>query len=61
VPGAMVGGFLMGLAEVGAAAALPSQPVDYTPLQDGVAFAVLILVLLVRPQGIFGEVESEKV
>ena len=61
VPGAMVGGFIMGLAEVGATAALPGSPVDYTPLADGVAFALLILVLLVRPQGIFGEAESEKV
>ena len=61
VPGAVVGGFLMGLAEVGASAALPSSPVDYTPLADGAAFAILILVLLVRPQGLFGEVESSKV
>ena len=61
VPGAMLGGFLMGLAEVGATAALPSRPVDYTPLADGVAFAVLILALLIRPQGILGEAEREKV
>ena len=61
VPGAMVGGLLLGLAEVGAIAALPGAPVDYTPLADGVAFALLILVLLVRPQGIFGEEASEKV
>jgi len=61
VPGAMLGGFLMGIAEVGAASALPSQPVDYTPLADGVSFAVLILVLLVRPRGILGEAEREKV
>ena len=61
VPGAMVGGFLMGLAEVGAAALLPSSPVNYTPLADGVAFAILILVLLIKPQGIFGEAESEKI
>ena len=51
----------MGLTEVAAAAALPSNPVDYTPLADGVAFMVLILVLVVRPQGIFGEEQSEKV
>lgn len=61
VPGAMVGGFLMGLAEVGATAALLSSPVDYTSLADGVAFAVLILVLLVRPQGLFGQEEMNKV
>jgi branched-chain amino acid transport system permease protein len=61
VPGAVAGGFIMGLAEVAASGALPSRPVDYTPLADGVAFALLILVLLVRPRGIFGEAESEKV
>jgi branched-chain amino acid transport system permease protein len=61
IPGAVAGGFIMGLAEVAAAGALPSSPVDYTPLADGVAFALLILVLLVRPQGIFGEAESQKV
>jgi branched-chain amino acid transport system permease protein len=61
IPGAVLGGFIMGLAEVAATGALPSSPVDYTPLADGVAFAVLILVLLVRPQGILGEAESEKV
>jgi len=61
VPGAMLGGFIMGIAEVGAASVLPSRPVDYTPLADGVSFAVLILVLLVRPRGILGEAEQEKV
>jgi branched-chain amino acid transport system permease protein len=61
VPGAVVGGFLMGLAEVAATATLPSSPVDYTPLAEGVSFAVLILVLLFRPQGIFGEEASEKI
>ena len=31
-----------------------------TPMRDAVAFAILILVLLVRPTGIFGEPEREK-
>jgi branched-chain amino acid transport system permease protein len=31
-----------------------------TPMRDAVAFAILILVLLVRPTGIFGEPEGEK-
>jgi len=61
IPGAMLGGLLMGLAEVTASALLPGSPVDYTPLADGVAFAILILALLIRPQGIFGEPVSEKV
>lgn len=31
-----------------------------TPMRDAVAFTLLILVLLVRPTGIFGEPEPEK-
>jgi branched-chain amino acid transport system permease protein len=31
-----------------------------TPMRDAVAFSILILVLLVRPTGIFGEPEREK-
>jgi branched-chain amino acid transport system permease protein len=31
-----------------------------TPMRDAVAFSILILVLLVRPTGIFGEPSGEK-
>ena len=31
-----------------------------TPMRDAIAFSILILVLLVRPRGIFGEPEQEK-
>jgi branched-chain amino acid transport system permease protein len=31
-----------------------------TPMRDAVAFTILILVLLVRPTGIFGEPEGDK-
>jgi branched-chain amino acid transport system permease protein len=31
-----------------------------TPMRDAIAFTILILVLLVRPMGIFGEPEREK-
>ena len=30
-------------------------------LRDAIAFAILILVLLIRPQGLFGEPQGEKV
>jgi branched-chain amino acid transport system permease protein len=32
-----------------------------TPMRDAIAFSMLIIVLLVRPQGIFGEPPGEKV
>jgi len=54
IPGAFVGALIMGQAE-----ALTMGYVS-TPMRDAVAFTILILVLLVRPTGIFGEPESEK-
>jgi branched-chain amino acid transport system permease protein len=55
VPGAMVGGLVLGLAEEYVAGYTSSQ------YRDAIAFTVLILVLLVRPAGIFGRVTVEKV
>jgi branched-chain amino acid transport system permease protein len=54
IPGALVGALIMGQAE-----ALTMGYVS-TPMRDAVAFTILILVLLVRPTGIFGEPEKEK-
>ncbi len=54
IPGAFVGALIMGQAE-----ALTMGFIS-TPMRDAVAFAILILVLLVRPTGIFGEPEAEK-
>jgi branched-chain amino acid transport system permease protein len=31
-----------------------------TPMRDAIAFTLLILVLMIRPTGIFGEPEREK-
>jgi branched-chain amino acid transport system permease protein len=55
IPGAMLGGMLIGLMEtwLGATA--------YSTYRDAVAFAVLILILLFRPAGILGTSVSEKV
>jgi branched-chain amino acid transport system permease protein len=55
VPGAMVGGLVLGLAEEYVAGYLLSS------YRDGIAFALLILVLLVRPAGLFGSFRPEKV
>jgi branched-chain amino acid transport system permease protein len=53
IPGALVGALIMGQAE-----ALTAGYVS-TPMRDAVAFTILI-ILLVRPTGIFGEPEKEK-
>jgi branched-chain amino acid transport system permease protein len=54
IPGAFVGALIIGQAEVLSAAYIS------TPMRDAVAFTILVLVLLVRPTGIFGEPTSEK-
>jgi len=54
LPGAFVGALIMGQAE-----ALTMSYIS-TPMRDAVAFTILIIVLLVRPTGIFGEPAGEK-
>ena len=55
IPGAMLGGVLLGLAETFAAAFISAQ------YKDIVAFGLLILILLFRPSGLLGKPEVEKV
>ena len=55
IPGAMIGGFAIGLAEALVSAA------GLSVWKDGVVFAILIVVLLVKPTGILGRSISEKV
>ncbi len=55
IPGAMVGGFAIGLAE-----ALVSA-IGLSVWKDGVVFAILIVVLLFKPTGLFGRTMREKV
>ncbi len=55
IPGAVVGSLIMGQTEVLAAGFIS------TPMRDAIAFSLLIIVLLVWPQGIFGEPPAEKV
>lgn len=54
IPGAFVGALIMGQAEAMTAGYIS------TPMRDAVAFSILIIVLLIRPTGIFGEPEKEK-
>lgn len=49
VPGAVVGGMVLGLTEAISTLYLPT---DY---RDSIAFMVMVLILLVRPQGLFGQ------
>lgn len=55
IPGAMVGGVLLGIIEILGKAYISSQ------LADAIVFAVLIVVLLVKPTGLFGKQIQEKV
>ena len=55
IPGAVLGGLLLGLSEVMVVGYLSST------YRDAIAFGILILVLLLRPQGILGRVQKEKV
>ena len=55
IPGAMLGGILLGIIEIFGKAYIPSQ------MADAIVFAVLIIVLLVKPTGILGKEIREKV
>ena len=55
IPGAMVGGIILGIVE-----ALVSGFISST-FRDAAAFAILILILLYKPQGLFGKNIREKV
>lgn len=55
IPGAMIGGIVMGLVETFTKAYVS------TKLSDAIVFGILILVLLVKPSGILGKNVSEKV
>ena len=55
IPGAMIGGIVLGVIENLSKAYISTQ------LSDAIVFAVLIVVLLVKPTGILGKKISEKV
>jgi branched-chain amino acid transport system permease protein len=55
IPGAMLGGLLIGLAEAYTAGYWTST------FQDLVVFSMLIVVMLVRPRGLLGRADIQKV
>ncbi|MFA7118840.1 MAG: branched-chain amino acid ABC transporter permease [Sphaerochaetaceae bacterium] len=57
ISGAMLGGILLGLLETFGVAILGIP----TGMKDTIAFGVLILILLIKPEGILGKAEKEKV
>lgn len=54
IPGAMIGGYVLGLAEVVSVQFLPAV------YKDVVAFSLLVLTLIFRPTGILGKAVSEE-
>lgn len=55
IPGAMIGGILLGIIEIFSKAYISTQ------LSDAIVFGVLIVVLLVKPTGLLGKPIYEKV
>ena len=55
IPGAFLGGLLLGIIEIFAKAYISTQ------VSDAIVFAVLIIVLLVKPSGLLGKMTREKV
>ena len=55
IPGAMLGGILLGVIEILGKIYLSSE------LSDAIVFAVLIIILLIKPTGLLGKKISEKV
>ncbi len=55
IPGALIGGLLLGIIEIFGKAYISSQ------MADAIVFGVLILILLVKPTGILGKNIQEKV
>jgi branched-chain amino acid transport system permease protein len=55
IPGAMLGGLIIGMAEV--------MAVGYgeSTYRDAIAFIILVLILLLKPTGIMGKGMTEKV
>lgn len=55
IPGAMVGGLILGISEISAVA------LGFSSMRDAIAFTILIVILIVKPAGLFGKATKEKV
>ena len=54
IPGAVIGGLLLGLAEA-------FVPPDFSGYREAISFAILFIMLLIRPQGLLGRKRIQKV
>lgn len=61
IPSAAVGGITIGLLETMVSTVQYHNTAILSPYRDGIAFLILIIVLLVKPEGIFGKAVPEKV
>lgn len=64
LPGAIVGGLIVGVIEAFAATYLSGLTIGgfhFGDVKDVAAFAIMIVVLMIRPRGIFGKEEVERV
>ncbi len=57
IPGAILGGYILGLSEVLFVGLLPPQ---YAPYRDAFVFSTLIVILLVLPNGLLGKSTEER-
>ena len=57
IAGAVLGGVILGLVEILVVAYLPNG----SQYRDGIAFVILIIILLVKPSGLLGKNVAEKV
>lgn len=57
IPGAMIGGLCLGFIEIMAVAAMPKL----SGYRDAFAFVLLVAILLIRPAGLFGQRQEEKI
>lgn len=55
IPGAVIGGFILGLGETALVA------LGYSTFSDAFTFILLIVILLIKPTGLFGEKTTDKV
>ena len=69
VPGAVVGAFIIGICEslikgldtILTAAGVISAPLELSTFSDAFTFALLIVILIFKPTGLFGEKTTDKV
>lgn len=60
IPGAVIGAFIIGICE-NIIRSLSIGSISLTPFSDAFTFALLIVILCIKPSGLFGEKTTDKV